>query len=211
LLTGQYRIALMETSASDLIAKNGKTVSGVTRSTTRTKVYTEVMRSELIVLQNELKQLLNTREILLDGRSESEYYGATIRNIRGGHISGASHSPLSNWRSNAVELSGIFRSLTPIVYAHDSFDSLVYLTALHTAGVHAKVYLPGWIEWAVNGELPVDSVSYPRTGAVKPMSVSVTGETIQVGRTEFILAATFILCAIVASFYTGRKFSGKMI
>jgi len=213
LLAGQHRITVIDTSVSELISDNNQPIGGSTRATTRTKVYTAVMRSELIVLQNELEQLMHSGTVILDGRSEAEYYGAKIRGARGGHIPGASNSPLSQWRNAAVESTALYKPLSPVSYAHDTFDSVVYLTALRTAGVTARAYLPGWVEWAANGTLPADSAAFPvnskgqATTAVAAKSASV----VQLDRTGFVAIAMAMLCMLVVSFYMGYKSSTRTI
>lgn len=160
-LAGQHRVSVVDTPTTDLMDAEGKQFSGAVRATTRSSVYTATMRSHLIVLRSELRQLIDDAEIVLDGRSEGEYFGVAIRTVRGGHIAGAVHSPYSEWRANPEKASAPYQSLNPIAYAHDTFDSLVYFAALQTAGINSKVYLAGWVDWASDGALPVDSASYP--------------------------------------------------
>jgi len=242
LLAGQRRITVLEDPVSRLMEEGNKFQSGANRATTRTRVFTAPMRSELIVLQSELGNLITTGAVLLDGRSEAEYYGAKIYAARGGHIPGAIHSPHRDWQHGSAAATGstaLYRSISPVTYAHDTFDSVIYLTKLHAAGVNARVYLAGWVEWAVNGALPVDSVSYPPRSATtgdtgKPSqsglpatsgsTASVNSAPVNVAPADATMdepspgsnrtglasaAAMVVLCLLVASFYTGRKFSGR--
>jgi len=102
LLAGQHRITVVEKPVSEFIGDNIPK-AGSTRATTRAQVYTAQMRSEFIILRNELSEFINSNQILLDGRTESEYYGSIVRSERGGHIPGAILSPLSGWRNKPLE------------------------------------------------------------------------------------------------------------
>lgn len=246
LLAGQRRITLAGSAVSELIKPNPRPSPGATRATSRTRVYTAPMRSELIVLQSELESLIHTGVTTLDGRSEHEYYGVSIRSIRGGHIPGAIHSPLSDWikpawnktslrkthqddRASVSDVAepatpaDLYRTLSPVVYGHDAFDGVVYLAALRAADVQARVYLAGWVEWATNSSLAVDSASFPvarphSQPALDRHEPESTGGFSAViddhlhpdNRTGLLSAmAMIVLCLLIAIFYTGRKFSGR--
>ncbi|OED42776.1 hypothetical protein AB833_05425 [Chromatiales bacterium (ex Bugula neritina AB1)] len=209
-LAGQQRVTIVQTPLSELISDG---VRGSVRSTTRSSIYTARMRSELIVLRNELVESADGQLVLLDGRTESEYYGAQIKAARGGHIPGAIHKPLSEAGSSA----SIYRSLDPVVYAHDPYSSLAYFTALQVAGVVSRVYLAGWVEWAANGLLPVDSVSYPgRTSPANAMAArsaevaagASTGASDSRSR-DYLLFAAIAVALFAAGFVGGRKYTAR--
>lgn len=209
-LAGQSRVSLLESKVSELIADADQSYNGAARATTRTSVYKARMRSDLIVLRSELHTLLDTNVVIVDGRSEAEYFGASIRASRGGHIAGAIHSPLTDWRSNAKTTAAAYRSTLPVAYAHDTYESLVYFAAMQATGVSAKVYLSGWVEWALDSRLPVDSVSYP---VVHPATVSSAVKSDKssallspINKTGLAVTALVFVCLLVASFSVGRKF-----
>lgn len=214
-LAGQHRVTVAEQAVTEMTAANDRLFAGSVRATTRTSVYTAAMRSDLIVLRSDLKTWVTGDSILLDGRSESEYYGASVRASRGGHIPGAMHSPLSDWRSDPARNAALFDisnsdNKNPVVYAHDTFDSLVYFTAVLAAGVMPKVYLSGWVEWANDSALAVDSVSYPIMASAGKAPVVTTDNaaspaTYHIGKTALLAAAVSIVAMFVYSFYAGRK------
>ena len=222
-LAGQKRVTVVNTMASELINNSNTTSAGALRATTRIQVYTAPMRSELIVLQADLQNLLSTNTVLLDGRSEKEYHGVSIRSNRGGHIPGASHSPLSVWQNNSAAEASAYLSINPVAYSHDAFESIGYFAVLQAAGVNASVYLAGWVEWATNGALPADSVSYPDLSARPPSPVTpdvrnsarhverdaAGDESIRVSRGSFLTGTVAIAALLMVSFYSGRKFSGS--
>ncbi|MBX2882711.1 MAG: hypothetical protein KTR32_22365 [Granulosicoccus sp.] len=207
LLMGQRRITILDAPISAHIASHNGQFPGKNRSTTRTTVYTALMRSERIVLKSEITHATGT--LFLDGRTEREYYGVVIRGVRGGHIPGAMLSPAALWSENPETLHAQINGVQAVAYAHDIYETLSYLAVLYAAGLTVSVYLPGWVEWATDGNLPVDSVSYPVAGKIKtaPAVSKTTG--IVVSRSGFMSVLTVIGALLIASFYAGRKFGLK--
>lgn len=179
---------------------------GVPRSRTREVVYRAPMRGERILLRNELHVLMaeDAPPVVLDGRTESEYWGQLIRGARGGHLPGAQHFPSSGLvRDVAVAVSGPFYGRESVVYGHDAFEGVIYLARLIARGIDARLYLEGWAGWASDGGLPADSVTYSDHGVVAGHQHS------QDGRSDFglpILMGAGIGAALLAfaGFLSGR-------
>lgn len=214
-LAGQKQISIVDKPISSFISNLKNKSAGLQRSTTRIKVFTAPMRSELIVLRNELQQLTKVDAVILDGRSESEYFGATIRAQRGGHIPGAVHSPLSEWRKTP---SPVFSSVDlPVVYAHDTTSGLQFFSTVLAAGQRARLYSGGWVEWAADGSLVADNVTYPHKRAVERpadtgtnVSPAETGNSPQertINSRAVLLVSAIGSVLLGAGFLAGRHFS----
>ncbi|MGI9381655.1 MAG: rhodanese-like domain-containing protein [Methyloligellaceae bacterium] len=168
-LAGQKSVLVLTTP----IAKIGTELKpGATRSVTREAVYQAPMRSDRIVLRSELVRMIRSEAspVILDGRSEGEYWGAHIRAARGGHIPGAQHGPipsLGDIKAGQGGPSSESPMAWPIVYGHDARDGLAFLARLVAAGRDARVYAEGWSGWASDGALPADSATYPDLGKSK--------------------------------------------
>jgi len=95
-LAGQRKVSVLTSPLKSL--PEGKMAPGISRSKTRENVYQAAMRSDLIVLRSELAGMLQSGNapVLLDGRSESEYWGQDVRGPRGGHLPGAQHLPATS-------------------------------------------------------------------------------------------------------------------
>ncbi|HEC90555.1 MAG TPA: hypothetical protein ENI55_02695 [Alphaproteobacteria bacterium] len=108
--------------------------------------------------------------VVLDGRGEKAYWGEAVNAARGGHIAGADHFPADRLRA-AVAAGKALGPQTEgaIVYARDAVDGIAYMTLI-TAGTgrRVRVYPGGWAEWAANGGLPADAVSYPPPPPASP-------------------------------------------
>jgi len=199
LLAGQRQIVVLRQPLSELLANKVDPAKGVVRASTRTQVYSAPMRSELIVLRDELQQLIQGDVVLLDGRTEAEYFGTVIRAARGGHIPGAVYAEsLEPMHSQSA-------SSLAIAYAHNTFESLVYLVKLHQQSIAARVYLAGWAEWASDGSLPADSVSYTSKSL---SAASVVPDTANDNHRLKIFAAGLLLVLLLGlSFYGGGRFA----
>jgi thiosulfate/3-mercaptopyruvate sulfurtransferase len=157
-LAGQRQVRVLSEPIGRL---PGVRSPGQARDLVRSTVFTAPMRAELWVLRDELRQAL-AREApqLLDGRTESEYWGETVRGTRGGHLPGAILFP-------ANQVLPAPRSLAKppadtIAYAHDAYEGIAYFTRLRAGqAMAARVYVAGWAEWSADGSLPVDAATYP--------------------------------------------------
>ena len=131
---------------------------GRERGMIRETVFAAPMRDGLLVLRDELRAM-RPSPMLLDGRTEGEYWGETVRAARGGHLPGAVSLPALQLRAAQKP---VLPEGSPVAYAHDAYEGLAYLTLL-VAGhkVPAKLYAEGWAEWAADGALPADAAGYP--------------------------------------------------
>ncbi|WP_413439014.1 sulfurtransferase [Sulfuriferula sp. GW1] len=182
---------------------------GTGRGMTRNPIYLGVVREGRIVLRDELAQALTSNHppLLLDGRSEDEYWGARIRAMRGGHLPGAQSLPMLKARqqmaNNTLQLplrDGL------VVYANDPFESVAYFTLLRAgAGAEVRVFQDGWVDWANHPALPMDSVTYPNA----LLSVAPTRQPekqTNPGQIALILGGISMLTAFSAGFfYLGKR------
>ena len=163
-LAGQERVSVLNLPLSAQNEAGVRLTPGVPRSRTREVVYRAPMRGERILLRNELRVLMaeDAPPVILDGRTENEYWGQLIRAARGGHLPGAQHFPSSGLLQDAADVvSGPFYDREPVVYGHDAFEGVIYMARLTAHGIDARLYLEGWAGWASDGGLPADSVTYP--------------------------------------------------
>ena len=164
-LAGQKRVSILTRSLSQGAGLPADALGpGSERSMTREKVFQAPLRDGLIVLRGELAgHIGDGAPGLLDGRSEKEYWGETVRGPRGGHVPGAQHLPAAGLRAGLAAGNALVpRNPDPIAYGHDPVEGIAYFTLLTAgAGVAARVYIGGWAEWAAHTALPADSVTYP--------------------------------------------------
>ncbi len=174
-LAGQYRISILKPSMTELIDSKSKWSfsKGTLAPPTRIQVWQTLMRSDNIVLHNEMMQLvLHNNPTILDGRSDEEYWGQVVNAHRGGHIPGADSSSYSYWfdaagsMKTAVPLDSISTDHPVIAYAANSYASIGYYARLIAAGLTPRVYLDGWVRWASQSDLPVDAGSYGSSNAL---------------------------------------------
>jgi len=158
-IAGQSRIDVLSGKVRDAL-KNRKPAPGTPRSTTREVVFQAPMRSTHIVLRRELLGEIRSNEppLILDGRSDAEYWGADIRASRGGHIPGAVHAPMA--AGSTIAPIAPVPEKRPIAYGNGPRDSLAYLVRLQAAGIDARIYLEGWSGWASDGALPADAMTF---------------------------------------------------
>ncbi|CAG1019354.1 partial Putative thiosulfate sulfurtransferase, partial [Burkholderiaceae bacterium] len=159
-VAGQRSVRVLTEPVGRLLEQGAAAGAGRERGMIREAVFAAPMRDGLLLLRDELRgELRASKATLLDGRTENEYWGETVRAARGGHLPGAVSLPALQLRGaqNPVLPEG-----SPVAYAHDALEGFAYLTLLRAGhGVAAKLYAEGWAEWAADGALPVDSVSYP--------------------------------------------------
>lgn len=206
-LAGQRKITVLKPAVSSLPNANMK--PGIGRSKTREKIYQAVMRADHIVLRSDLVDLVRSANppVILDGRSESEYWGVKIRSLRGGHIPGAQHQPMATPAGGKPANPLSLASRLPVAYAHNTFEGLVYLSRLVAGGVPAGLYLEGWAGWASEGSLPVDSVTYAERRMRPVASKSVPDQSAASGVSYSRFAALGFggLVLSIGGFFIGRS------
>jgi thiosulfate/3-mercaptopyruvate sulfurtransferase len=164
-LAGQQRVQILRPPLGQLLASGDWPISaGHGRAMSREKIYTAAPRDNQIMLRKQLSRLISENRPLrlLDTRSEAEYWGHTIRGLRGGHIPGA-----ELWTNDALEILVKQQSraqVETVVYAHDPVTSVVEFARLqaHTP-IPIGVLINGWRAWSTDTSLPVDSESFPDT------------------------------------------------
>jgi len=168
-LAGQSKISILDLSISELTdSKSTWSFSkGIIAPSTRTQVWQRPMRSDRIVLHNEMMQIVFAENsLILDGRSDAEYWGQVVKAHRGGHIPGADSSSYTHWidspgsNGNGTPSDVISTEQTIVVYAADTYSGISYYTRAIAAGLTAHVYLDGWVRWAAHADLTVDAASY---------------------------------------------------
>lgn len=209
-VAGQSRITVVDQPVSPLLTQSNSNQPGQSRSTTRTLVYGGQSRTQLLILKPELLELINSVDTptLLDGRTESEYWGQTVIATRGGHIPGAMHlTDASAFNADSEK--------SMLAYARDSVSGLAYLARLKAANINAKLYLGGWAEWAADGTLPIDAAAYPTlrsvatTKSVDPAkSISASGNQADM-KTTVAAMLVFALFLSSVAYLLGRKHGVK--
>ncbi len=191
-VAGQRRVLVLAEPVVRVLAGVGG-APGRERGMVREAVFEAPMRDGLLLLRDELRAM---KAPLVDGRTQEEYWGETVRAARGGHLPGAISLPALQLRA-ALDPAAA-RPVLPeggaVVYAHDAYEGLAYLTLL-VAGhkVPARLYAEGWAEWAADGSLPADAVSHPESAqpaAEKSQSPQDGG-----ARSPALLAVTLVLVA----------------
>jgi thiosulfate/3-mercaptopyruvate sulfurtransferase len=165
-LAGQRAVRVLTPALSRQLARAPEGAPGQARGIVRQAVFTASMRAERIVLQHELSRGI-AETTLVDGRSESEYWGETVRGARGGHLPGALRLPAST--VPITDPRPVLPAASAVAYAHDALEGIAYFTRL--AAGHAlpvRVYAGGWAEWAADGSLPIDAASFPERVADTP-------------------------------------------
>lgn len=176
-LSGQRQVLILRMPVNQALASpQASSGPGTVRGVVRETVFHAAMRDELWVLRGELAAQLQSAQppFLIDGRSESEYWGETVRTARGGHLPGAESLPAASLRAALArnEKDGVV-SAEPVAYAHDAVEGIAYFTLLRAGlGVAARVYPGGWSEWASDGTLPADAATFPDRAAARTPALS---------------------------------------
>ena len=160
-LAGCRRVLVLAEPVSKLLARGAAAAPGNGRAFARAVVFEAPMRDALVVLGHELRGI-QPPPLLLDGRSEEEYWGEKVRAARGGHLPGAQSLPAARLHAASDTSVEALPAANPIAYAHDALEGIAYFTRLRAGrGVDARVYPGGWAEWAADAALPADAVTYP--------------------------------------------------
>lgn len=207
-VAGQRRVRVLAEPVGRLLAGGGDNSAGRERGMVREAVYEAPMRDDLLVLRDELRAQRWPHSLLLDGRTPEEYWGETARAARTGHLPGAVSLPAAQLRAalDPAAARPVLPGREAVAYAHDPLEGFAYLTLLRAGhGVAAKLYAEGWAEWAVDGALPADSVSYPeraQPAAEKSQSPQDGG-----ARSPALLAVTLVLVAtaFAAGWFARRR------
>ena len=158
-------------------------------------------------MRDELRAL-RPQPLLLDGRSDAEYWGESARAMRTGHLPGAVSLPALQLRAalGAEAKRPVLPEGPAVAYAHDAFEGLAYLTLLIAGhGVPARLYAEGWAEWAADGNLPADAVGYPdREQTVSAQSQPPQDGAISPG-TILAAALAFALAAFGFGWWSSRR------
>jgi len=166
-VAGQRRVRILAEPVARVLSGGAPAVAGRERGLVREAVFEAPMRDRLLVLRDELRAM-RPAPVLLDGRSDREYWGEVPRAVRTGHLPGAISLPAQQLRATFDAADGrgaVVPGGTPVAYAHDAFEGFAYLSLLVAGhGVAARLYAEGWAEWAADGSLPADAVGYPDPG-----------------------------------------------
>lgn len=209
-LAGQRRVAVLLAPMSQGLALPTESFAvGTARGIVRNKVFQAPVREDRWLLRSELATRLAGGQpgVLLDGRSESEFWGETVRAARGGHLPGAESLPASALRAAIGRNERIGAPPNDAVaYAHDALEGVAYYTLLRAgAGAPVRLYSGGWAEWAADGSLPADAATYPERIAA---SAAAAERALAASGSGWLpLLAGMALGAVIAagSFYLGRS------
>lgn len=197
-MSGQHRLRVLTEPVGRLLESGIETGPGRERNFVREKVFEAPVRDELVVLRDELRAM-NPSPMLLDGRTEAEYWGEVARSARSGHLPGAVSLPGLALRAALATPTArpVLPEGKPVAYGHDAYEGLAYLTLLTAGyGVPARLYLAGWAEWAADGALPVDAAAYPEQPAVRQ------AEALPVIKQDWMVMAG-VLALVLAAFAAG--------
>lgn len=162
-VAGQRSVRVLTEPVGRLLEQGAAAAPGRGRAMVRETVFTAPMRDAVLLLRDELwRQLHTTGAVLLDGRTEAEYWGETVRAARGGHLPGAVSLPAARLRAALAAPPPPLPEGEGIAYGHDAFEGFAYFTLLAAGfGLPVRLYAEGWAEWAADARLPADAVSYP--------------------------------------------------
>jgi thiosulfate/3-mercaptopyruvate sulfurtransferase len=198
---GQKQVRVLTEPATRLVSAGTlATAPGTARGTTRKTIYVAPARDAAIAYADGIGA-----RIVLDGRSEDEYWGLRVRGQRGGHLPGADHLPAPALRA------ALARGERPgpgpekgavVVYGHDAYEGFAYLTLVRAGlGLDAAVYPGGWTDWAATAR-PANALTYPDHAPVETTGPAIaSGEWSMPGIAASIFVAGIILGI---GFFIGR-------
>ncbi len=208
-LAGQRRVAVLRTPIGQAAGLPPEYLgAGTARGMVREKVFQAPVREDLWLFRSELATRLagGVTIALLDGRSESEFWGETVRAARGGHLPGAESLPAAALRA-ALGRNEAVGPLPeePVAYAHDVLEGIAFYTLLRAgAGVPARLYPGGWAEWAADGALPADAATYPDRAAFPNAAARETGSPAPAAFAA-LAGLALGLSMLAAGFWLGRR------
>lgn len=163
-VAGQRKVQVLSVPMDRVLESGVAAGQGRERGMIRETVFAAPMRDDLLVLRDELRAI-RPMPVLLDGRTDGEYWGERARVARSGHLPGAISLPAQQLRvalGEAAKRRPVLPQGNAVAYAHDAFEGMAYLTLLYAGyGVPVRLYAEGWSEWAADGSLPADAVAYP--------------------------------------------------
>ena len=127
---------------------------------------------------HDVKNRLGRKDsVILDTRSEGEYFGTIVRAKRGGAVPGAIHIEwIRNLNANGTfksgsellklyELSGVTQDKEVISYCQGGYRAAHSYLALRLLGFpRVRNYIGSWKEWANREDLPIDLFSKKQIG-----------------------------------------------
>lgn len=207
-VSGQRHVSVLTEPVGRLLERGGPTGPGRERSFVREQVFEAPMRDELVILRDELSAM-NPSPLLLDGRPEAEYWGEVARSPRSGHLPSAISMPALALRASlATRGTGlVFPKSEPVVYGHDAYEGLAYLTLLIAGhGVPARLYLAGWSEWAADGTLPIDAAAYPDQALARTANTQAASQRVGMATGTVVVAIVGMgLIAFSAGWWLKQK------
>ena len=209
-LSGQSQVAVLD-DPLDRQLDTGlfDRAAGRARGILRDPIHAGPWREDRILLRDELADALADGNIarLLDGRTADEYWGQRIRARRGGHLPGAELAPAAELRAAFARGEPGLDGEQPVVaYAHDPLTGLAYLTLLRAGfGLDAALYLGGWREWADDGRLPADAVSYAEPRAEPAVPTPAAPRTPMPAGQQSLLTLAALACASGFGYLLGKR------
>lgn len=207
-VAGQRSVRVLTEPVSRVLESGLAAGPGRERGMIRETVFEAPMRDERLVLRDELRAR-RPLPMLLDGRTEAEYWGGTARAARSGHLPGAISLPAPQLRTALGASTGhkpVLPEGRPVAYAHDAFEGMAYLTLLVAGhGVPARLYAEGWAEWAADGSLPADAVAYPERNEIRSAGKQAASVSPPLRETHIAAALALALTAFIGGWFLARR------